>query len=343
MISRAYFELSKKKVFEQYGLINELCDEVLYSYKTNFEVGKLLEGKSNFCIHSIESLMELKPDTRKKIWFFAQAWDQEEIQMVVDEHVKNFVVDNNNDLNLLLDFIKEKNITINLLLRMRLKEHTIHTGKYFVYGFYSNQVNELLPKLKANNLIDKLGIHFHRKTQNISEWSLKSELKDALTEESLKIIDIVDLGGGIPIRYKNYTVDVKKQVFDKITELREWLKDFNIKVFIEPGRVIAGPAVKLVATIKNIYDNNIVVDCSVYNSAMNVFDNHIRFEVEGELAKGEHYTIKGLTPDSMDIFRYRVFLDNPKIGDKIIFKNVGAYNYYTNFCNLRKLETKIVD
>jgi ornithine decarboxylase len=45
----------------------------------------------------------------------------------------------------------------------------------------------------------------------------------------------------------------------------------------------------------------------------------------------------------MDIFRYRVYLENPETGDKIVFLNAGAYTYSTDFCNLEKLETIIVD
>ena len=53
--------------------------------------------------------------------------------------------------------------------------------------------------------------------------------------------------------------------------------------------------------------------------------------------KGQAYTIKGMTPDSMDILRYRVFLKKPKIGDKIVFLNAGAYTFSTDFCGLKKL------
>ena len=95
--------------------------------------------------------------------------------------------------------------------------------------------------------------------------------------------------------------------------------------------------------IQNIYSNNIIVNCSVYNSAMDTFVAHIRLLVDGELNSGEPYTIKGITPDSMDVFRYRVFLSNPKVGDKLVFLNAGAYTYSTDFCSLEKLETLVVD
>ncbi len=116
-------------------------------------------------------------------------------------------------------------------------------------------------------------------------------------------------------------------------------------MIIEPGRYIAAPAISLHTKIKIIYDNNIVINCSVFNSAMDTFVVHNKLKIRGENEnkRGKAYTIKGKTPDSMDIFRYRVYLDNPKIGDEIVFENAGAYNYSTDFCGLEKPETKVVD
>lgn len=193
--------------------------------------------------------------------------------------------------------------------------------------------------------IDKLGVHFHRKTQNISEWNLKEELSELIEKETLELIDYINIGGGIPSKYKNFRIEVMNHIFEKIKELKQWLNENNIQIIIEPGRFIAAPSIELESTIKKIYNNSIVVNCSIYNSAMDTLVVPIRLLVKNELqeGEGEAYTIKGCTPDSMDIFRYRVYLKNPKIGDKIIFLNAGAYNYSTDFCNLPKLETVIVN
>ena len=132
----------------------------------------------------------------------------------------------------------------------------------------------------------------------------------------------------------------------KIKELKQWLNSQNIKMTLEPGRFIAAPPVKLVTTIKNIYNNNIIINSSIYNSAMDTFVAHIRLLVEGEVdsKQGQPYTIKGCTPDSLDIFRYRVFLGKePKIRDKIIFLYAGAYNFSTEFCKLPKLKTEVTE
>ncbi|MBS1266406.1 MAG: Diaminopimelate decarboxylase [Candidatus Woesearchaeota archaeon] len=345
MIDNAKFILSKSVALKQLKIAVAHADIVSYSYKTNNEVGDVLQKDSNceFNIHSVQAAEKIKDKSR--MWFFAQAWSKEELNKLFLMGINSFIVDNINDLNKLLKYIKNKQTKIRLLLRMRLKEHSVRTGKHFVYGFFSKQINELVSGLAENSKIKELGVHFHRKTQNISEWSLRRELEQSLDNKTLDLIDYVNIGGGLPAVYKNYRPEIINGILKKIDELRKWLNSQNIKMIVEPGRFIAAPAVKLIAEIKNIYNNNIVVNASVYNSAMDTFIANIRLLVEWELSadKGEAYTIKGCTPDSLDIFRYKVFLKNPKIGDKIVFLNAGAYNFSTDFCMLPKLETKIVD
>ncbi len=340
------FILSRKIAVQQYKTMKSMADSVSYSFKTNKNVGIVLRDstKSFFSVHSEKSVDML--DCPERIWFFAQAWNRDEItSLIQDKGIKNFVVDNRNDLDELIKFFDNRNEheKINILLRMRLKEHTIHTGKHYVFGMYSTQIIELIPFLRKKKYISKLGVHFHRKTQNISEWSLKYELENTLPIKILEHIDIVNIGGGIPSKYKNFSADVQKNIFDRIKELRTWLKKYNINMIIEPGRFIAAPSVRLEAEILNIYNNNIIINCSIYNGVMDTFISYIRLVVEGELSKGDAYTIKGKTPDSMDIFRYRVFLKKPKKGDKIVFLNAGAYTFSTDFCGLDPIKTVIVD
>ena len=344
MKSKAKFILNKKKLLEQYNIMKGLTDEVSYSFKTNPFVGTILEKETN-CIFSVHSknLLDLIKD-KKRVWFFAQAWDNEELDDLFNKKIDKFVVDNEMDLKTLMNYIEKNNKQIDLMLRMRLKEKTVHTGKHYVFGMFSEQINKFIPELKKNKLIRKLGIQFHRKTQNISEWSLKEEVFSTLDKKTLDLIDMMNIGGGIPIDYKNSRVKegVLPSIFNKIKELKKFLEKRNIKMIIEPGRFIAGPCIKLETYIKNIYNNNIVVDCSVYNSAMDTFVAHVRMNVENELESGDAYTIKGSTPDSMDILRYRVFLKKPKTGDKITFLNAGAYTFSTDFCRIEKLDIIIL-
>ncbi|MCK5140452.1 MAG: decarboxylase, partial [Thermodesulfovibrionia bacterium] len=111
------------------------------------------------------------------------------------------------------------------------------------------------------------------------------------------------------------------------------------------GRFIAASPVKLETRIVSIHENNIIVNASIYNSDLDALIVPVKLLVGNELKKGEGkpYAIKGITPCSMDLFRYRVYLKNPKIGDKIIFLNAGAYNFSSDFCDLEEVETEVVE
>ena len=342
-MTKSKFIVSKSKVLEQYKILKTLGLEVSYSSKTFPEITRILEENTDsfFSIHMMESLDIVKDKGR--VWFFAQAWDNEKLDNLFKYGVRSFVVDNEVDLHVLLEYVRKTDVKINLLLRMKIKEYTIHTGKYFVFGMNHERINFLIPELRKNRKITKLGIHFHRKTQNTSEWSLKEELSQLLKEDTLTSIDIVNIGGGLPVEYKNTTDKNIKFIFEKITELKNWLDSYGIKTAIEVGRFLAALPTKLETEILAIYDNNIIVDASVYNGALDTLLIPIKLKVEGELEAGEQFLIKGCTPDAMDILRYDVKLKKPKNGDKIVFLNAGAYCFTTDFCNLPKLDVVIVD
>jgi ornithine decarboxylase len=337
------FILSKKKVLEQYDIVKGNCDIVSYSSKTNQDVTKVLEESTDcmFSVHFANELKHIKDFSR--VIFLAQAWNQELIKELIEKGIKWFIVDNESDLDEVENFLSSNDVVVNLLLRIKLRENTIKTEKYFVFGMSSEIVNKRLKELRENKNIGKLGIHFHRKTQNMSEWNLKYELDHII--DGWDVIDIVNIGGGIPSVYANTNEDVIRTVFNKINEFREFLKEKDIKMIIEPGRFIAAPAVKLETTIIGIHENNVIVDASVYNSDMDAIIVPVKLLIEGELGKnkGKPYFVKGNTPCSMDLFRYRVYLDNPKVGDKLTFLNAGAYNFTSDFCDLEKIETEVVE
>ena len=229
------------------------------------------------------------------------------------------------------------------MLRLKLKENTLKTERYFVFGMSSDIINKRIKELRNNKKINELGIHFHRKSQNMSEWNLVYEISNVLDEETLRSLDIICIGGGIPAQYANTNVDVINIIFNRIKEFKEWLK--NTKLMIEPGRFIAAPSIKLITTIIGMHENNIIVNASIYNSDLDALIVPVKLLVENELEKGKGrpYAIKGITPCSMDLFRYRAYLDNPKVGDELVFLNAGAYNFTSKFCDLEELKTEVVE
>ncbi|MBU0981020.1 MAG: decarboxylase [Nanoarchaeota archaeon] len=339
------FVLSKKKVLGQFQKVSRLADVVSYSSKTNQDVTRILEDSTD-CWFSMHLINELKHvEDMSRILFLAHAWDDRLIDRLFKLGITKFAVDNVPDLELLLAFLDGNDIKIDLFLRIRLHELTVRTERYFVFGMSADTINELIPKLRENPNIGRLGVHFHRKTQNMSEWDLEHDISGMLDDKTLEMVDFVNIGGGLPSVYASTNKDVLKSIFEKISSFKDWLAERDVNMVIEPGRFIAAPAVELHTRIIRVYDNNIVVDASVYNTDMDAIIVPVKLLVEGELdkGKGKAYVIKGLTPCSMDIFRYRVYLNDPEVGDKIIFLNAGAYNFSSDFCDLEKLETEIVD
>lgn len=345
---KAKFVLSKRVLKEQVKKLEELGLKVSYSYKTNRIVGKVLQEMEecknvDFSIHLKEEIEEI--GDKLKIWFFVQAESEKELGEILDKKVKNFVIDNETDFNTLVRTVEKRGVKINLSLRMKFQEHRIGTGKYFVYGMSAFKINELISNVKDNEFIDRLGIHIHRKSQNTSEWEIVSELNDSLTNESLKRINLINLGGGLPSLYASSNVKVLDYIFSKLKDAKKWMEERGIETVIEPGRFLAAPCIKLITEIIQKYDGILVVDTTVYNCALDCFLTGTKLLVEGELfdnESGEFFLIKGNSPTRDDIFRYHVKLKKEiNNGDKIIFLNAGAYNYTTDFFGYEKLETEI--
>jgi ornithine decarboxylase len=342
-----HFIISKPKLLEQVKTLEDLGLKISYSYKTNHEVGDLLQELSlsiDFSIHAEGEIEKIKD--KSKISFFTQAESTEELKEILKTGIKTFVVDNEIDLEKILEASKELDVKINLSLRMKFQEHRIGTGKYFVHGMPAKKINEIIAELKDNPLVEKLGVHIHRKSQNTSEWEIVEELKDSLTEKSFENIDMINLGGGLPAKYRNYALKTLSYIFQKLTNVKEFLDKYNIQTIIEPGRFLAAPCTKLYTEIIQIQENNLTVNTTIYNCALENVLMGTKMLIESERDDddgGKYYLVKGNSPTKDDIFRYKVKLLNPKVGDAIIFLNAGAYNYTTDFFGYKKLETKIVD
>jgi len=342
------FVLDKKVLFEKVKELEDLGLKISYSYKTNRLVGDILQkefSNIDFSIHAKEEVDMIKD--KSKISFFTQAESVDELGILLDKGIRNFVVDNELDLERILSVISKKNIKIVLSLRMKFQEHRVGTGKYFVYGLPSKRVNEIILDLKGNKNISSLGVHIHRKSQNTSEWEIVGELKDSLSEEVLEIIDFINLGGGVPSIYRSSSSKVFEYVFQKLKETREWLDKKGIVAIIEPGRFLAAACINLEVEIIQKYEGNLIVNTTIYNCALDSILTGTKMLVEGEIEENKDnycdYLIKGNSPTRDDIFRYKVRL--PKkldVGDKIVFLNAGAYNYTTDFFGYKKLETVIL-
>jgi ornithine decarboxylase len=342
-MSKARFMVNAQVALDQYKKIRSLSNVVSYSSKTNPTITPILE-KHTDAMFSIHTTNELKHITdMSRVIFLAQAWSNKQIDELVNLGIRFFVVDNEQDLDTFEHYLNDADKKLHLLLRVKLKEMSIRTERYYVFGMSAQTVNKRIEALKQHKNLAGLGVHFHRKTQNVSEWNVIYEIEQMLTKETLQHISWLNIGGGLPSLYANSNVDVEQGILDRISDCKQWLNDQHIEMMVEPGRYIAAPAVTLHTHIIGIHQGTIIVDASVYNSDMDALVVPVKLKVEGEVSKeqGKPYAIKGSTPCSMDLFRYRVYLKDPKVGDTITFINAGAYNFSTDFCDLEQLNHEI--
>ena len=346
-MSKPRFELSKRVVLEQYHTLQNVSDVVSYSSKTNPQVTPILEEHTNsmFSIHLPGELKHVKDYSR--VLFLAQGLSMELLDELYAKGVRWFAIDNIADLELFTAYVDTVEEELNLLLRVKLKEHTIRTEKYYVFGMDAPVVCEKIQELRSHSKIAKLGVHYHKKTQNMAEWNLVYELEQLFDAAVLDAIDIINIGGGFPSEYKNTNTKVLPTILEKVAAFKSFCNDKQISLMVEPGRFIAAPAATLHSTIVAIHENTIILDISVYNTDMDALIVPVKLLVQGEEEKQTDttrpYVVKGKTPCSLDLFRYRVYLPEQRVGDELIFKNAGAYNFTTNFVDLEEIETVIVE
>ena len=321
----ALFILSRSEAMKKAREIISMADRAYYNLKTNPDVWDVIKAADIGA--SVSSLAELEGLRPEKVMFYVQGQKREELKQLYDSGIEKFVVDNENDLK------KIEEIGGELWIRVKMREHTFYTGKYFVYGMGWERVKEILRRRKAN-------LMFHRKTQNVGEWDLKEEFR--IFEDVFSHIEEINIGGGLPARYANSNPDIPS-IKSRIQDFREYLNDNGILMSMEPGRYIAAPSVRLETEVINAYGNTLVVDASIFNASMDTFLLNLRLPVMGEGKGSRKYLIKGYSMDSLDIFRYKVLMEEKSIGDKIIFLNAGAYNFYTEFSHLPRIRTEVVD
>jgi len=154
------------------------------------------------------------------------------------------------------------------------------------------------------------------------------------------MLDVINIGGGIPAVYKNTNENFESFIFNKIIEFQRW---FGKEIIVEPGRFIAAPAIELKTRVIAIEGCTLYVDASVYNAMPDTIFSNIKLLVKEEKPFGNKYLIKGNSPASEDILRYEVkFEKTPKIGDILTFENAGAYAFHCDFCSLPKVPTIVV-
>ncbi len=241
---------------------NEIDHLTCYSVKanSNLSILKIIkENKGGFDIVSggeLYRVLKVNADP-KKVVYSGVGKTQEEIEFALKSDILMFNVESFDELFTINEIGKKLNKKAPVSLRVNPdvdpKTHPyISTGlKENKFGIDINRAIDWYKEAKELEFVEIVGIDCHIGSQltDLSPFvdSIKriKNLIQHLKEIDIKL-KIFDIGGGLGVRYKDENPPSPKEYADAI--IKE-VKDFNMKMIFEPGRVIVANAGMLITKI----------------------------------------------------------------------------------------------
>ncbi len=266
-----------------------------------------------------------------------QSW---EIERALNAGILSFNVESIDELTLLEKIARHYRKTAPIALRINpnidIDSHPhIATGLYRTkFGFPESQLPDLCRIIKQSKGLSLIGISCHIGSQ-ILELSPLVEAATEMARISQQLIGIgfrlefIDLGGGLGICYRDET---PPSFSDYAHAMIQAVKNTNLRIIIEPGRMLIGNVGALLTTVVGIKRsperNFIIVDAamndlirpSLYDAYHTILPADQR--KQSEIVKSD---IVGPICESGDFLGLDRSLPQPSVGDILVIKSVGAY------------------
>ncbi|MFZ3122864.1 MAG: type III PLP-dependent enzyme [Thermodesulfovibrionales bacterium] len=203
------------------------------------------------------------------------------------------------------------------------------------FGVEIDKAAELLFYARKKGL-NPVGVTFHVGSQctNIYNWNAALDKAKALwdiAERKGMKLNVLNIGGGYPIKYTKNVVDVEA-IEKNVDRLIRDKFPRDVKILIEPGRAVVGDAGIFVTSVigkANRGDDNwLYIDVGVFNGLMESVGG-ITYSYIVETSRQTRYkrkwTVAGPSCDSFDVIDKNVNLPEPEIGGLILILSGGAY------------------
>lgn len=290
----------------------------------------------------------------EKIFFHGNNKTYSEIELGIKNGLGHFVVDNDNELEMIDSIAAENNVVQKVLFRIKpgVDAHThdfVKTGQIdskFGFALENGEAFEIIKKATEYKNVKIDGIHCHVGSQifDIEPFELAAEvmmnfagdIKDKLGIE----INILNLGGGFGIKYieSDDPVPYGDYIKSVSTVIKETAKKRNIKVpfiLMEPGRSVVAPAGITLYTVGGVKD---IKDVKKYVSVDGGMGDNPRFILYGseytavaanhaDSPYDDFVTVCGKCCESGDIIIENKELQKMEKGDILAVLATGAYNY----------------
>jgi ornithine decarboxylase len=303
--------------------------KTLYDEGASFDVASMPEF---MIVH--EFIKDLPAKERQDfIWdkiIYANTIKQTETLNELDQYKPLVTFDNIEELKK----IKEHAPHAGLVLRIRVPNTGSMVELSSKFGAEAGEsVDLILEAFKIGLVVEGISFHVGSQCNNFENYMQALQLSADIMKEAESRghkINIIDIGGGFPVKYNN-KVKSFKTLARKLNAEFNRLFPKDIEILAEPGRFMVANAATLVTKIigKAIRDGKTCyyLDDGVYHTFSGIVFDHCTYELkafkDGPL---KVCAVFGPTCDAFDTISTGEELPELEIGDLIYVENIGAYS-----------------
>ena len=318
---------------------------ICYAVKANNHNQILSLLSKSGCGSDVVSKGELKKSidngvTPDKIVFSGVGKTKDEIKYALKKKIKQLNVESEEELEEIVEIAKVAKKKVNICIRVNpdvdpRTHYKISTGRSEdKFGIPNSRVIKLFEKYKNNDYLSIVGLSIHIGSQikNLRpfEIAFKKIKKQIISLRELGFeITVLDLGGGIGIRYLEN---------DRIINIKEYcllveklFSNMKLEIIIEPGRSLVGSSGILLSSVIRKKSGEkkdfIIIDAGMNNLIRPAMYNakHEILPVKRKNLKKKKYDFVGPICESADIFSKQNISQALKKDDLIAICSVGAY------------------
>jgi ornithine decarboxylase len=340
------FILDHKKIRENYREFTEALPRVqaYYAVKANSnpEIVKTLYSMgASFDVASFPEFMVVHeniknlPEKKRQdfIWdkiIYANTIKQEETLRKLDQYKPLVTYDNIAELYK----IKKHCPHAGLVLRIRVPNTGSMVELSSKFGAHPGEaVDLILEAFKTGLIVEGISFHVGSQCNNFENYMQAIQLASSILKEAESRghkINILDIGGGFPVKY-NSKVRSFKTLARKLNAEIDRLFPKTMEILAEPGRFMVANAATLVTKIigKAVRDGKTCyyLDDGVYHTFSGIVFDHCAYPLKAFMdGQTMVCSVFGPTCDAFDTISVAEELPELEMGDYLYAENIGAYS-----------------
>lgn len=339
------FVVDHEKIRQNYRDFKDALPRVqaYYAVKANSLpeiVGTLYKIGASFDVASFPEFMIVHqyikdlPDKERQdfIWdkiIYANTIKQIETLQKLNQYKPLVTFDNIDELKKIKQYAPQAG----LCLRIRVPNTGSMVELSSKFGAHPGEaVDLILAAFETGLVVEGVSFHVGSQCNNFENYVQALQLSSNILKEAESRghkINILDIGGGFPVKYNSKAKSFKTLARKLNTEINR-LFPKNIEILAEPGRFMVANAATLVAKVigKAVRDEKpcYYIDDGIYHTFSGVLFDHCTYPIKAFKEGDLHVSaVFGPTCDALDTISIAEELPELDIGDLVYAENIGAY------------------